>query len=60
MGNVDYFLGTDFTWIQHADSNISVHICQLAFTEFNAHQLSVHTANKVTNMTPYCSRLPIN
>ena len=32
MGDVNYFLGTAFTWIQHKDVNISVHICQSAFT----------------------------
>ena len=26
MGNVDYFLGTDFTWIQNDYGNISVHL----------------------------------
>ena len=32
MGNVDYFLGTAFTWLQHKDGNISVHLRQSAFT----------------------------
>ena len=60
MGNVDYFLGTAFTWIKHDYGNISVHLCQLEFTEFTAHRFSVHTANKVPNMTPYRSGFPIN
>ena len=38
MGNVDYFLGTAFNWIQHADGTISVHLCQSSFIEFNTHQ----------------------
>ena len=60
MGDVDYLLGTAFTWLQHTYGNISVHILQSAFTEFTAHQLSVHTANKVPNMTPYSYGLPID
>ena len=60
MGNVDYFLGNASTWTQHADVNISVHLCQSVFTEFTAHRFSVHTTNKVSNMTPYRSRFPID
>ena len=60
MRDVDYFLGTAFNWIKHKYGNISVHICQLAFTEFTAHRFSVNTANKVTNMTSYRSGLPID
>ena len=60
MGGVDYFLGTAFTWLKHADRKISVHLCQSAFTEFTAHRFSVHTSNKVPNMTPYLSGFPIN
>ena len=32
IGDVDYFLGTAFTWTQHKDVNISVQICQSEFT----------------------------
>ena len=60
MVNVEYFLVTAFTWLQHADGNISVHLCQSSFTEFTAQNISVHTANKVSNMTPYHSEFPIN
>ena len=60
MGDVEYFLGTVFTWIQHKDGNISVHICQSAFTEFTAHRFSVQSTNKFPNMTPYCSGFPID
>ena len=60
MGNIYYFLGTAFTWLQHADGEISVHLCQSEFTEFNAHRSSVYTANKVPNMTPYRSVFPID
>ena len=60
MGNVDWLLGTAFNWLQHADGNISVHLCQSALTKFTAHHFSVHIANKVPNMTPYCSSFPID
>ena len=60
MADVDYFLGISFTWLKHKDWNISVHLCQSAFTEFTAHWLLVHTANKVPNMTPYHSGLPVD
>ena len=30
--DADYFFGTAFTWIHHKDGNISVHLCQSAFT----------------------------
>ena len=28
MVDVEYFLGTAFTWLKHKDRNISVHLCQ--------------------------------
>ena len=60
MGDVDYLLGTAFTWFKHKEGNISVHICQCEFTELTAHWLLVQSANKVPNMTPYCSGFPID
>ena len=60
MGDVDYFLGTSFTWLQHKDVKFSVHLCQSAFTELTAHRFSIQSDNKVPNMTPYFSGFPIN
>ena len=37
MEDDEYFLGTEFTWLQHKDGNISVHLCQSTFTECTAH-----------------------
>ena len=37
MGNVDYFLGNTFNWLQHAGGNISVHLWQSAFTALTDH-----------------------
>ena len=59
MGNVDYFLCTEFTWLKHKDRKIYVHTCQLALNEFTDHRFSVHTANKVPNINPYCPGYPI-
>ena len=39
MGDVDYLLGTAFTWLRHdTDNHVSVHLTQTAFTEFSAHR----------------------
>ena len=54
MGDVE------FNWLQHKDEKKYVHICQSEHTEFTAHLLSVQSSNKVTNMNPYCSVLPID
>ena len=55
MWDVEYFLGTEFTWLEHKDRNISAHLWQSEFTEFIDYWFLVHSANKVSNMTPYCS-----
>ena len=60
IGDGEYLLCTVFTWLQRADDNISVHLCQLKFTEFSAHRFLVHTENKVPNITPYRFGFPIN
>ena len=60
MVNIDYFLGTVFNWIQHAEGNISVHLYQFSFTEFTVHCFSVHTEKKVPNMNNYRSVFPID
>ena len=60
MGDVDYFLGTAFTWLKNKYRNISVHICHSALTEFTAHWFLFHTSNKVPSMTQYCSGSPID
>ena len=59
MEYVNYFLGTEFNWLQRDIGNISEHLCQSSFTKFTAHLFSVHTFNKVLNMTPYHSGFPI-
>ena len=60
MGDVDYFLGTAFTWRRHASGHLSVHLCQSAFAEYTAHRFGVDKMNQTPNMTPYCSGYPID
>ena len=60
MGDVDYFLGTAFTWRRHDDEHVSVHLCQSAFTEFTAQRFGVDKMNQTPNMTPYRSGMPID
>ena len=38
------FLGTAFTWFQHKDGNISVHLCQSELTAFTSHRFLVQRA----------------
>ena len=54
------FLGTAFTWLQHKDRNISIHLCHSSLTEFTDHFFLVQSTNKAPNMTPYCSGFPID
>ena len=60
MGDVDFFLGTAFTWIRQSNGHLSVHMSQTAFIEFSAHRFGVDAMNPVSNMTPYCSGMPTN
>ena len=60
MGDVDWVLGTAFTWRRHSDGNLSVHLCQSAFTEFTAHRFGVDKFNQTPAMTPYRSGYPID
>eukprot|EP00804_Cyclotella_cryptica_P026709 CCRYP_007942-RA/>CCRYP_007942-RA protein AED:0.35 eAED:0.34 QI:0/0/0/0.66/0.5/0.33/3/0/1904 len=60
MGDVDYFLGTAFTWKRHANGELSAFLSQTALTEYMAHRFAVDNMNPVPNMTPYRSGLPID
>ena len=60
MGDVDYFLGTAFTWTRRDDGHLSVHLCQSAFTEFTGQRFGVDKYNRTPNMTPYRSGYPID
>ena len=59
-GRFRLVLGTAFTWLRHKDDKISVHIWESEFTVFTAHWFLVQSANKVPNMSPYCSGFPID
>jgi hypothetical protein len=60
MGDVDFFLGTAFTYRRHSDGNLSVHLGQAAFIEHIAHRFGVDRMKRVPNMTPWRSGLPID
>eukprot|EP00804_Cyclotella_cryptica_P009045 CCRYP_003142-RA/>CCRYP_003142-RA protein AED:0.35 eAED:0.14 QI:0/0/0/1/1/1/2/0/1801 len=60
MGDVDYFLGTAFTWRRHASGELSAFLSQTAFTEYMAHRFAVDKMNPVPHMTPYRSGLPVD
>jgi hypothetical protein len=60
MGDVDYFLGTAFTWEHLPGCHLSIHLSQSAFTEFTAHRFAVDRFNRTLHMTPYRSGYPIN
>jgi len=60
MGDVDYFLGSAFLWKRHANGHVSVHMSQSAFTEHTAHRYGLDKFQRVPNMTPYRSGLPID
>ena len=59
--DVDYFVGTAFTWLRHdKDNHVSVYLTQTAFTKFSAHQFYVDRMNRVPNTPPYRSGIPNN
>ena len=60
MGDVDFFLGTAFTYRRHRDGNLSVHLGQSAFTEHIAHRFGIDGMKRVPNMTPWRCGLPID
>ena len=45
MGDVDFFLGTAFTWHQHTNGHLSVHLCQTAFTDYASQRFAIHKMN---------------
>jgi hypothetical protein len=60
MGDVDYFLGTAFTWKHLPGGHLSVHLSQSAFTKFIAHRFAVDRYNHTPHMTPYLWGYPID
>jgi hypothetical protein len=52
MGDIDFFLGTTFTYHRHSDGDLSVHLGQAAFTEHIAHRFGIGRIKRMPNMTP--------
>jgi hypothetical protein len=55
MGKVGLFLGTEFTWVEHADGNLSVSLTQQSFTETLLESLNVTRSSQSSFLTPYRS-----
>ena len=59
MGNVDWFLGTNFQWLC-SDDKVPVHLSQTGFAVHLVEDNNIHTCNITPDATPYCSSLPID
>jgi hypothetical protein len=53
MGEVGLFLGTEFTWVEHADDHLSVSLTQQSFTETLLESLTVSRSSQSSFLTPY-------
>ena len=53
MGKVGLFLGTEFTWVEHADGHLSVSLTQQSFTETLLESLTVSRSSQSSFLTPY-------
>lgn len=60
MGDVDYFLGTQFTWTRHDDGHVSVHLSQEGYVNQVVEAMGLQDSNVSPTMTPYRSGLPID
>jgi hypothetical protein len=60
MGKVSLFLGIEFTWIHHADGNLSISLTQQSFSETLIESLGLEKASISTFLTPYRSGYPID
>jgi hypothetical protein len=57
MGMVNWFLGTHFTWLDHADGHLSVYMCQVTFTQNLIVWYQPQNVNFNAHATPYRSGL---
>jgi hypothetical protein len=60
MGQVSLFLGTEFTWVEHDDGNLTVTLTQQSFTENLVESLAIDHLHQSTFLSPYCSECSIN
>jgi hypothetical protein len=60
MGQVSLFLGIEFTWVHHADGNLSVSLTQQSFSETIIESLGLDKASISTFLTPYRLGHPID
>jgi hypothetical protein len=60
MGRVSLFLGIEFSWIQHTDGNISVHLAQQSFAESLLESLGLDQMSTSHYVSPYRPGLSID
>ena len=56
----DYFLGIKFTYVDHNDGHLSVHLTQEAFTDTLVSSLNLDNPAVSCRSTPYRSGLPVD
>jgi len=60
MGPTSWFLGTQFTWVDHPDGHLSVHLTQVAYAQNLVERYQQHNTTFNSQATPYRSGLPID
>jgi hypothetical protein len=60
MGQVGFFLGTEFIWVFHPDGHLSVSLTQQSFTETLLDSLHIKRDKQSTYLTPYRSNCSID
>ena len=59
-GDIKFFLCATFTWHRNTNTALPCHTNQQAFTEHTAERFGLATVNRVPNVTPYRSGMPID
>ena len=60
MGDVDFYLGINFTWKRDQEGHISVHLSQEGYANMFVHEMGLQQAVTSPKMSPYRSGLPID
>jgi hypothetical protein len=55
MGQVSLFLGTEFSWVIHEDSHVTVSLTQQSFIETLIDSLGISSTHAAHFTTPFCS-----
>ena len=60
MGQTSHFLGMKYTWVQHNDGHVTLHLSQPAFIEQLLATINLLHPHVNTASTPYRSGLPVD